>query len=67
MFDGIIVSQIALEETTGRKLMCSPPGGLSGDQMANIVVKWIRDHPAGQHESGRMCAMVAFVKAYPCE
>jgi hypothetical protein len=67
IFDGIIVSQMATEKLIGKKIMCSPPDGISGEQMANIVVKWVHDHPADQHQTPRLCATVAFREAFPCE
>jgi len=47
--------------------VCLPEEGTSGEQLARIVTKWLKDHPEHIHESGRIQIMFALVNAFPCK
>lgn len=51
----------------GKPAICLPANGISNDQLARIVTKWLRDNPEHLHESGRMETMIALAKAFPCQ
>jgi len=50
----------------GRQVLCLPEQGIDNGQAIRIVTKWLREHPEHLHESGRMEAMIALTKAFPC-
>jgi hypothetical protein len=51
----------------GRQVLCLPEQGITNDQLVRLVTKWLREHPENLHESGRMEALIALSKAFPCK
>jgi Rap1a immunity proteins len=51
----------------GKKLFCLPESGISGEQAARVIVKFLQDHPERLHESARILAMIALQMAFPCK
>lgn len=47
--------------------ICFPRSGASNEQLARIVVKWLREHPENLHESARMEVMLSLNHAFPCK
>ncbi|WP_439672890.1 Rap1a/Tai family immunity protein (plasmid) [Cupriavidus necator] len=50
----------------GKQAICLPPSGITNDQAIRLLVKWLREHPEGLHQSGRMEALIALSKTFPC-
>lgn len=42
------------------------PKGLTGRDMAIVIVKFIKEHPAEMHHPMSDVALTAFMNAYPC-
>ena len=42
------------------------PQTVSGTELRDVVVRWLRDNPESQHETGEKVAHLALQKAYPC-
>lgn len=49
------------------KLICLPPGGMSGNQQMLIVTKYLRENPKELHKSARSSIFIALSKAFPCK
>ena len=49
-----------------RKAICLPQRGITTDQAARILVKYLRDNPEKLHQSGRISLFVALAKVFPC-
>ena len=49
-----------------RKAICLPQRGITTDQAARILVKYLRDNPEKLHQSGRISLFVALTKIFPC-
>ena len=52
--------------TKGKRTVCTPERGVSNDQAARLLVKYLRANPETLHESGRMSLYLALQKAFPC-
>jgi hypothetical protein len=50
-----------------RQTICIPAQGISGDQVRLVFIKYATDNPAELHESARVSALLAFLKAFPCK
>ena len=50
----------------GKQFVCTPERGITNDQAARILVKYLRDNPEKLHQSGRMSLYVALANAFPC-
>lgn len=50
----------------GNRIVCVPEQGITNDQAARILVKYLRENPKTLHESGRMSLYIALQKAFPC-
>jgi hypothetical protein len=44
---------------------CIPPS-VTGTELRDVLVKFLKDHPEHQHEKASKLAKQAFGKAYPC-
>ena len=42
------------------------PQSVAGTELRDVVVRWLRDNPESQHETGEKVARLALQKAYPC-
>jgi hypothetical protein len=68
-FDGYVVTEF-LDQSRNNfssSPMCLPDGGISAEQMARIVGKWLTDHPERLNESQKILVMAALVQAFPCK
>ena len=52
--------------TQSKKVVCTPDHGITNDQAARLLVKYLRENPDTLHQSGRMSLFVALAKAFPC-
>ena len=50
-----------------KALFCTPESGVSNDQAARIVVKYLKEHPEKLHEKESLLAIEAFMEAFPCK
>lgn len=48
------------------RAICLPDRGITNDQVARLLVKFLREHPEQLHESGRMSLYIALAKVFPC-
>ncbi len=51
----------------GKQIICPPKEGISTEQLIRVVTKWLHEHPEHLHESGRMEALLAISRAFPCK
>jgi len=58
---------LTVTTTKGNKVVCTPERGITNDQAARILVKYLRENPKTLHQSGRMSLYVALAKAFPCK
>jgi hypothetical protein len=59
--------QRALVERKGRPTCgFEVPAGVSGEQMRDVVVKYLRDHPEERHLPGGLMIFMALRGAFPC-
>jgi hypothetical protein len=49
------------------KLLICRPGDVTGEQMRNVVVKYLKNHPNEGHQLSVIHATEAFVQAWPCK
>ena len=49
------------------KAICFPSTGISTEEAARIVDKWLRGHPERLHEQDRFLVALAFAQAFPCK
>ena len=42
------------------------PQTVTGTELRDVVVRWLRGNPEAQHETGEKVAHLALQKAYPC-
>ncbi len=42
------------------------PQTVAGTELRDVLVRWLRDNPESQHETGEKVARLALQKAYPC-
>ena len=42
------------------------PQTVSGTELRDVVLHWLRDNPEAQHDTGEKIARLALQKAYPC-
>ncbi len=56
--------QIAVER---KKVKICVPHGVTGEQTARIVEKYLRENPQELHKPMRTNAIAAFSKAFPCK
>jgi len=47
-------------------LFCAPKEGISVEQGARLLVKFLEDHPQILHDEARVAVYVALGKAFPC-
>ena len=52
--------------TTEREDDVCPPIGVTKDQLAAIVSKYVRDHPEQWHKDSYVLALTALHSAFPC-
>ena len=57
---------LTLRASKGNKVVCIPERGITNDQAARILVKYLRENPETLHETGRVSLFVALAKAFPC-
>jgi hypothetical protein len=53
-------------ETNGPYNFCLPEQGVSPEQLARVVVEWLRTHPALLHLRWAILTRAAFADAFPC-
>ncbi len=58
---------LTVTTTKGTKIVCTPERGITLDQAARILVKYLRENPETLHQSGRTSLYVALAKAFPCK
>ena len=58
---------LTITTTKGNKIVCMPDRGITNDQAARILVKYLRENPETLHQSGRTSLYVALAKAFPCK
>lgn len=44
-----------------------PPKGITRKQVQDVVLAWLKDHPANRHEDASILIHVALFKAWPCK
>jgi len=49
------------------KFACIPETGISGEQVMNIFIKWVKDHPEKQHIPARTIVLLSLRDAFPCK
>jgi hypothetical protein len=64
LLDGVTLTESL---SGGATMICAPASGISNDQLVRVVVKYLREHPENLHRSGRMEALIALSKAFPCK
>jgi hypothetical protein len=65
---GITTANMTYHAMTGKEvLFCLPDEGISNEQAARIVVKYLKDHPEKLHEMEAFIAFDAFRKTFPCK
>ncbi len=42
------------------------PQSVSGTELRDVVMQWLRANPTAQHETGEKVTHLALAKAYPC-
>ncbi len=47
--------------------VCLPQDGISNDHAIRIFVKYLRDNPQAQQDSGRATLITALAQTYPCK
>ena len=57
---------LSTSSTKSNKIVCTPERGITNDQAARILVKYLRSNPEILHQSGRMTFYVALAKSFPC-
>ena len=57
---------LAAGSTKPQKVVCLPERGITNDQAARLVVKYLRENPQTLHQSGRMSLYIALAKSFPC-
>ena len=48
------------------KFFCPPGGGISTDQLLEILNEYVKQNPSALRESARIAVLVAYGKAFPC-
>jgi len=46
--------------------ICLPKSGVPTEQLARIMVKWLREHPENLHKSARIELMISLTNTFPC-
>ena len=62
---GMIDAEKYLKDA-GVNLFCLPNGGISTQQAARIVLKYLNDHPEELHREPRTLVYLSLYNAYPC-
>lgn len=63
LLDGFAVSDFRIGETIAA---CPPQAAISRNEALAIILRWLRDNPQEQANSGRRSAIIALTRAYPC-
>jgi hypothetical protein len=56
----------ALEMVAPRLTNICRPKGVTIDQMMDVLIDWLEDHPAERHRPAAKLAGLAFAEAWPC-
>jgi hypothetical protein len=53
---------------TGKKMtsFCLPDKGITIEQAARIVIRYLKDNPKDLHQSARLCLLLSLQDAFPC-
>jgi hypothetical protein len=62
--DGHTVATV--DAAMGSHLLCPPDGWRSAEQLAQILVEWLRTHPTQLHRDKNDLTLFAFADAFPC-
>ena len=54
------------EESKRRREVCWPKLELTTGQLVQVVVKYLKEHPADLHEEALLLTIRAFEEAFPC-
>ena len=57
---------LAVGSTKSQRVVCLPERGITNDQAARLLVKYLRENPQTLHQSGRMSLYIALAKSFPC-
>ena len=64
---GVIDSmEAAVKDNLLEPLFCMPPA-VTNDQIEDIVVKYVENHPEKRHLKGAAIVQAAMVQAFPCD
>lgn len=63
--DGIVIT--AASPTNGNNVVCLPKSGISPEQTARILEKFLRENPNQLHQSCRILLKIVLAKAFPCQ
>jgi hypothetical protein len=46
---------------------CLPAKGMNTEQVARIVIKYLKDYPKENHQNARVCLIISLRDAFPCD
>lgn len=61
-----VVDTLNLYDTTGERRICLPQTA-TGDQVRDIVMRYLTEHPESRHLDGAGGAALALEAAFPCK
>jgi hypothetical protein len=56
----------ALEMVSTRLTNICRPGGVTPQQLVDVLISWVWDHPAERHRPAAKLAGLAYAEAWPC-
>lgn len=63
---GIVDAYQLLSGASGFMPICLPAGGMTGNQKAMVVYKYVTEHPEDLHETRRVVALLALKTYFAC-
>lgn len=62
--DGVLAGSIAASKD-GKPVLC-PSEAVTPQQVASVVLRYLREHPEDRHEDALGLAYIALARAFPC-
>lgn len=67
LMQGITNLNMVYQASSSKPIFCLPSSNISNEQATRIVVKWLLEHPQKLHKGDTVCAISAFIDAFPCK
>jgi hypothetical protein len=66
MYVGGVTQTLLLNDETDSNASPCPGKGVTEEQVTEVVIKWVEDHPADRNLPGPYLVMKALNEAFPC-